>query len=62
MLIAHAHYQTIDSGVELVLNIVRQTFWIVATKPHIKRFINVCVTCSRYNSKETIQLMVTNQR
>ena len=57
MLIADAHYETLHGGVELVLNTIRQTFWIVAAKPHIKRFIKKCVTCSRYNSKEPIQLM-----
>ena len=40
MLNAHAHYETLHGGVELVLNIVRQTFWIVATEPHIKRFVS----------------------
>ena len=57
MLIADAHYETLHGGVELVLNTIRQTFWIVAAKPHIERFIKKCVTCSRYNSKEPIQLM-----
>ena len=55
--IADAHYKTLHGGVEVDLNTFRQKFWTVAAKPHIKQFNQRCVTRSRYNSKEPIQLM-----
>ena len=57
MLIADAHFDTLHGGVDLVLNTIRQKYWIVAAKPLIKSYIKNCVTCSRFTCTEPFRLM-----
>ena len=39
MLYADAHFDTLHDGVDLVLNTIRQKYWIAAAKPLIKSYI-----------------------
>ena len=57
MLIADAHFDTLHGGVDLVLNTIRQKYWIVAAKPLIKSYMKNCVTCSRFTCTDPFRLM-----
>ena len=52
MLGADAHSDTLDCGVDLVLNTNRQKYWIVAAKPLMKFHIKFRVTCSGFTCTE----------
>ena len=57
MLIEDAHFDTLHGRVDLVLNTIKQRYWIVAAKPLIKSYTKKCVTCSRFTCTEPFQLM-----
>lgn len=47
LLVADAHRNTIHGGTQLMLNYLRQKFWILQARTLVKRYRSKCVTCFR---------------
>ena len=57
LLIAEAHQKTIHGGPQLMITYLRSRYWIVGVKALAKKCYRSCVTCIRYSTKATSQLM-----
>ena len=47
LIIRQHHHVSGHSGVEHVLSLIREKFWIVGTKTVVQRFLNACVPCKK---------------
>lgn len=57
LIIREAHLKTLHGGVQLVLQTIRQHFWIFQSRRLARSIINKCTKCFRYNAKLSSQLM-----
>jgi len=57
LLIDHAHKTTLHGGVQLVLRILRQRYWLLGSRNAVKRHIRQCIVCTHYSVKPSNQLM-----
>ncbi|XP_045446386.1 uncharacterized protein LOC123654528 [Melitaea cinxia] len=57
LLIADAHQKTLHGGPQLMITYLRSKYWIMGAKSLIKKYYRSCVTCTRYSSRSTSQLM-----
>lgn len=57
LIIREAHKNTLHGGVQQVLQIVRENFWIYQARQLAKKLIGQCPTCFRYKIKLQKQLM-----
>lgn len=56
-IINDAHKQTFHGGNQITMNQIRHEYWILAGKRAVKSSINNCVTCYRFRSENSHQLM-----
>ena len=47
LIIRHYHHVSGHSGVEHVLSLIREKFWIVGARTAVRRCLNACVPCKR---------------
>ena len=47
LIICQFHHVSSHSGVELVLSLIREKFWIVGARTVVRRCLNTCVPCRR---------------
>lgn len=47
LLVAEAHHNTLHGGTQLMLNYLRQKFWILQARTLVKRYRSKCLTCFR---------------
>lgn len=59
LLISEAHSKTLHGGVQQVLQVVRQRFWIFHARQLARKLIHKCVVCMRHRAKLGQQLMAT---
>lgn len=57
LLIREAHKISLHGGVQQVLQLVRENFWITKARALAKKLINRCPTCFRFQLKTKQQLM-----
>lgn len=57
LLVAEAHRNTIHGGTQLMLNYLRQRFWILQARKLVKQYRSKCVICFRTNPKAQQQRM-----
>lgn len=57
LVIGHAHRLTKHGGVQIMMQFIRQKFWIPKLRNELRNFIHKCVTCARYNHRFESQLM-----
>ncbi|XP_046145327.1 uncharacterized protein LOC123988627 [Osmia bicornis bicornis] len=57
LIIADCHENTLHGGTQLMLNVLRQTFWIVNARRLVKGHIHKCVTCVRWRAVTASQQM-----
>lgn len=57
LIIAQAHMKTLHGGPTLMLNYIRQKFWILGCKNMINKEVHRCVVCVRYRAATRTQLM-----
>lgn len=57
IIIREAHLKTLHGGVQQVLQVVRQRFWIYQARRLARSLINKCPTCFRYRFKPNMQFM-----
>ncbi|XP_055309915.1 uncharacterized protein LOC129573450, partial [Sitodiplosis mosellana] len=57
MIIREAHMKTMHGGNQLTLHQIRHEYWILQAKRAVKTFINNCVTCHRFRTHNSHQLM-----
>lgn len=57
LLIRHCHSAYGHVGIEHVLALLREKYWIIQGKSSIKNIIRKCITCQRYNKSTSKQLM-----
>lgn len=57
LLIREAHDRTLHGGPQLMVNYLRTKYWIIQVKSLAKLYVRNCVTCIRYASRPTQQLM-----
>ncbi|GFT12752.1 integrase catalytic domain-containing protein [Trichonephila clavipes] len=55
-LIVYTHEKNCHAGVQILLNIIREKYWILHGRRTVKRVLTSCITCKRFSSKnlETI--------
>ncbi|XP_055904629.1 uncharacterized protein LOC129940343 [Eupeodes corollae] len=51
MIVAEVHRTTLHGGVQLMLQIIRQTHWIIGGRALVKSYIHKCVTCRLQRGK-----------
>ena len=51
------HEASVHGGTQLTLNLIGQEYWITQAKPSVNNFIKHCLTCFRFNTSPTVQLM-----
>lgn len=56
-IIHDAHLRTMHGGNQSTLVQIRNEFWILSAKRAVKTYINGCVTCHRFRSDNSSQLM-----
>lgn len=57
LLIEQAHKQTLHGGARLTLGHLRNKYWILGGMKTIKKQLNKCITCHRYKTQRSNQLM-----
>lgn len=57
LFIWQAHSRTLHGGPKLTLTHLRQRVWIVGGHRAVKKVLHKCVTCRRFNAKQTNQIM-----
>ncbi|CAB3251377.1 unnamed protein product [Arctia plantaginis] len=57
LLIADAHQKTMHGGPQLMITYLRSMYWIVGLKGLVKKYVRKCITCIRYSTRATTQLM-----
>lgn len=56
-LIRLAHEQTLHGGTQMTMHHLRERYWIPRLQNAVKQCVRHCVTCYRYNSASTEQMM-----
>lgn len=57
LVIQHAHQITLHGGNQLVLQYLRQQFWIIRGKSEVSKYIRNCIICFRHKSSPKLPLM-----
>lgn len=57
LLVHHVHTQTLHGNIQLMLNTLRQTYWLIHARPMVKRTISKCKVCARHAAKPAHQFM-----
>lgn len=57
LIVSQAHKKTLHGGPSLMLNYLRQTYWIIGVKNMIRREVHRCVICVRYKASTRTQMM-----
>ncbi|GAB1867788.1 Integrase catalytic domain-containing protein [Camponotus japonicus] len=57
LLVDSCHRRTLHGGVQLILGLLRQRFWIPRGRAIVKRSIHRCVTCTRWRAAAPQPLM-----
>ncbi|GFS75305.1 uncharacterized protein NPIL_641561 [Nephila pilipes] len=57
MLIKFYHQTYMHGGVQLINSAMKQKYWIVEAKTAIRRKVRCCVTCARFSSEFSKQIM-----
>lgn len=57
LIIADCHANTLNGGTQLMLRVLRQTFWIMNARNLVKNCVRKCVTCVRERACTSIQKM-----
>lgn len=57
LVVAHAHHITLHGGIQLMVNYLRATYWIIGVKNLVKHHIRKCVTCVRQRATFKTPLM-----
>lgn len=57
LLIRRTHADTLHGSIQLMLNTLRQRYWIIHARALVKRCISDCTVCARQSSKPAQQLM-----
>lgn len=57
LIIRQTYIQNLHSSLNVTMSILRQTYWIIHARNTIKRIIHQCVSCHRFRSIQSQQLM-----
>lgn len=57
LIIADCHANTLHGGTQLMLSVLRRTFWIINARRSVKSHIHKCVTCARWRAVTVSQQM-----
>lgn len=57
LIVSEAHDKTLHGNIQLMINYIRQRFWIIGLRTKVKRCINNCKICFRYKKKAKTQFM-----
>ncbi|XP_025835281.1 uncharacterized protein LOC108742837 isoform X2 [Agrilus planipennis] len=57
LLIESEHKRLLHAGCQTVLVSLRKRFWLLAAKNQIKKILRQCITCFRFNPKQSVYLM-----
>lgn len=57
LLIRHAHNKTLHGGVQQIIQLIREKYWIPKLRRLVQSIINFCPTCFRYRNDFRKQLM-----
>lgn len=57
LLMDYAHRQTMHGGVQVMMQFIRQKYWITKLRNKLKNVVHKCVVCVRMNAKVETQLM-----
>nr|XP_012215647.1 PREDICTED: uncharacterized protein LOC105668051 [Linepithema humile] len=57
LLIDRIHKDTLHGGVQLVLRMLRQCYWLLGGRSAVKSHIRQCVLCARHSARLSSQLM-----
>ncbi|XP_045495987.1 uncharacterized protein LOC123694566 [Colias croceus] len=57
LLILDAHHRTLHGGPQLMINFLRNKFWILRLREKVKKCYRECMTCLRYSRQDNNQLM-----
>lgn len=55
-MIQEKHRQMNHAGIQTLLSLLRNTFWIVGVRRIVKNVISNCIICKRYNAKRYVVL------
>ncbi|XP_017468972.1 PREDICTED: uncharacterized protein LOC108360974 [Rhagoletis zephyria] len=53
----HAHRETKHGGVQVMMQFIRQKYWIPRLRGSLRSFIHKCMTCVRHNHRVEAQIM-----
>lgn len=59
LIVQQAHDTTLHGGIQLMLQTLRQTYWILNGRMAVKQCIHACVTCRRHQQAMTQQQMAS---
>lgn len=57
LIMDHAHRETKHGSVQIMMQYVRQRYWIPRLRHSLRSFVHKCVVCARYNYRLEQQLM-----
>lgn len=57
LLIERAHHKTLHGSVQVMMQFIRNNFWIPRLRNEVRTHLHKCVVCVRYNKKFEEQLM-----
>ncbi|KAI5735483.1 hypothetical protein M8J77_018916 [Diaphorina citri] len=57
LLITHVHQSNLHTGPSLLLSILRQKYWILAARPLVRKLVQSCTRCFRFDPKSNTPLM-----
>lgn len=62
LIIIDAHHRCLHGGVQLTLNTIRQSYWILHPRAQVKSVIFKCIKCAKVRSRLASQIMATLPR
>ncbi|GFX98642.1 integrase catalytic domain-containing protein [Trichonephila clavipes] len=57
LIIEHYHKKSLHSGLQTTLYLIRQFYWIPSGQNHVRRILNICITCFRTKTQTINQMM-----
>ncbi|UYV72368.1 hypothetical protein LAZ67_9002823 [Cordylochernes scorpioides] len=57
LIILHFHTRYLHAGPQLVLSLIRNSYWIMGGRDIVRRIIKQCITCFRFRAKTAVQIM-----
>ncbi|XP_039969701.1 uncharacterized protein LOC120781535 isoform X2 [Bactrocera tryoni] len=57
LIMDHAHNETKHGGIQIMMQFIRQNYWITRLRSSLSKYLHRCVICVRHNHRTEVQMM-----